>query len=311
MLAVVVSMGVPAAAHAGKKTVAAILNSDLPRYIDEYRAFLRELAQHGYDPSKIDVISQTPNPDPISWSNSIRKVSALGADVVVTFGAPVTLTALRQSMDIPIVFADVYGPVETGISRSATQGNKDVCGISSKLPMVTLIKTAHDIKKFKTMGVIFNAHEVGSVVQMKEMKRLGAQMGFSVTDVNVTSPIHLESALKGVLQHVDVLFVSEGTIACQRFDWIVEKSLALKIPVISQMPESAERGGLLSLEIDTVEQGQEAGVQVAKILNGKRPEKSLLKMPKKVHFVLNLRTARELGLAVPFQVLSAITRVIK
>jgi putative ABC transport system substrate-binding protein len=306
-----VAMGMPVKSLAGKKVVAVVLNSDLPRYVNEHRALLKELALVGFDQSKIDIVTQTPNPDPISWSNSIRKVTALGADVVVTFGAPVTLTALRQSADISLVFADVYGPVETSISRSATQGANKVCGMSSKLPMVTLVRTANDIKKFKSMGVLFNAHEVGSVVQLKEIKRLGAQMGFAVKEVNVMSSASLESALRGVLPHIDMLYVSEGTFACQKFDWIVEKASGLKVPVISHMPGAADRGGLLSLEADPFEQGQEAGRQVAGILNGKVRDRLSIKTPKKIYFALNLRTARELNLTVPFQVLSVVTRVIK
>ena len=305
------AMGVPVTSHAEKRVVAVVLNSNLPRYVEERHAFLKELSRLGFDRSKIDVITQTPNPDPISWSNSIRKVTALGADVVVTFGAPVTLTALRQSRGISLVFADVYGPVETGISRSAALGANTVCGISSKLPMVTLVRAAHEIEKFKSMGILFSGHEVGSVVQLKEIKRLGAQMGFAVIGINITSSAALDTALKEALSHVDMLYVSEGTFACQKLDWIVEQASKAKVPVITQMPEAAEHGALLSLEIDPAEQGREAGRQVAEILGGKSRDRILVKSPKNIHFVLNLRTAKALHLTVPFQVLSVVTRVIK
>lgn len=302
---------VPCVAGVGKRVVAVVLNSDLPRYVEARRAFLKELGQQGVDMGRVEILTQCPNPDPISWSNSIRKVTALGADVVVTFGAPVTLTAMRQCSDVSLVFADVYGPVETGISGIAQGGKTAACGISSKLPLVTLVRAAHDIKKFRTMGVLFNAHEIGSVVQLKEMKRLGAQMGFAVREVNVASAASLDSLLHGTLPQVDMLYVSEGTYICQRLDGIIEKSLAANVPVVSQVPESAERGALLSLEVDPGEQGQEAGRQVAGILNGKQRDRMPFRSPKKIHFVLNLRTARTLDLNVPFQVLSAVTRVIK
>ena len=82
---------------ADKKLIAAVLTSDINRYRDAHRAFVRTLAQKGYDPGTVDIILQTPNPDPISWANTVRKFEALGADIIVTYGAPITLTAMRET----------------------------------------------------------------------------------------------------------------------------------------------------------------------------------------------------------------------
>ena len=115
---------------AEKKLVAAVLTSDIPRYREAHRAFVRTLALKGYDQSNAEIILQAPNPDPISWANTIRKFEALAADLIVTYGAPITLAAMRETHEIPIVFVDVYGPVETGISRSMTMTGKNLCGVS-------------------------------------------------------------------------------------------------------------------------------------------------------------------------------------
>jgi len=311
-LLVAVMLAFPALpAHAAGKLVGAVLTSDLPRYREAHRAFVKTLAQRGYDQSKVDIILQSPNPDPISWANAIRKFNALNTDLIVSYGAPATLTAMREVDDTPIVFVDVYGPVETGVSPSMTTTGRNMTGVSSKVPMITLIKTILGIKPVNIMGVLYNSREAGSVVQMKEIKRIAASEGFVVVEANVTTPAGLDGVLSSFLSKVDCIFVAESSLASQNFEKIVHRANAKRIPVISQMPEASDKGALVSLEVNPTEQGQIAGDYAAKILSGKKAGQFPVLTPKKVDLVVNLRAAKALALHVHFQVLSAATRILK
>src|SRR5690606_30175721 len=77
--------------------VATVLSSDQPRYRNAHKAFVRAMATRGYDQTEIELVTQVPNPDPISWSNAIRKFNAIGAKLIVAFGAPATLAAIQES----------------------------------------------------------------------------------------------------------------------------------------------------------------------------------------------------------------------
>lgn len=310
ILALVLALG-SGHAHAAGKLVAAVLSSDIGRYKEAHRAFVKALAQKGYDQSNVEIIMQSPNPDPISWANSIRKVNAIGADIIVTYGAPVTLAAIKETDDIPIVFVDVYGPVETGIAKSMTTTGRNLTGVSSKVPMITLVKTALEIKPVRIMGVIYNSREVGSVVQLKEMKRIAAQQGFAVVEANVSSSAGLESALNSLLTRADCLYVSECAVASKGFEKIVHRASERKVPVISQMPEAADKGALVTLEVNPAEQGQLAGDDAVRILNGKKASQIPIATPKKIELIVNMRAAKALDLHVPFQVLSAATKITK
>jgi putative ABC transport system substrate-binding protein len=302
---------IPGQSHAAGKLVAAVLSSDLNRYRDAHRMFVKALAQKGYDQSNTEIIIQNPNPDPISWANSIRKFKALRADVIVTYGAPATMAATREISDIPLLFVDVYGPVETGISRSLTMTGTNLTGISSKVPMATLIKTFREIRPLKSLGVIYNSREVGSVVQLKEIKRLAAQHGFNVVEANVSSPATLDAAIASLVLQADCIYVSEGSTGSRNLEKIVHRASNVKIPVISQIPESCEKGALIALEVSPGEQGQLAGEYAAKILAGKNPGQLPICSPKKVELIVNLKTAKQLDLTIPFQVLGVASRVIK
>jgi putative ABC transport system substrate-binding protein len=298
--------------HAAGKLVAAVLTSDLSRYKDAHRTFIKTLAQKGYDESTIEIITQTPNPDPISWANAIRKFNAIGADIIITYGAPVTLAALRESDVTPIVFVDVYDPVETGITRSMLAPGGNLTGISSKVPMITLIRTVMTLKQIKTMGVLYSSREVGSVVQLKEAKRIAAQLGLAVVEANIISMSGIGNALASFTSTpVDCIYVSESASGSRGLEKIIQKSNEYKIPVVSQMPGAANKGALVALEIDPTEQGQVAAEYAVKILGGKKPGQIPIATPKKIELIINMKTAKNLDIHVPFTVLSESTKIIK
>ena len=298
--------------RAGGKLVAALLSCDIPRYREAHKAFMKALVLKGYDQSNLEVITQTPNPDPISWANSIRKFNAIGADVIITYGAPATLMALHEANDIPVVFADVYGPVECGVAKGLASTGHNMAGVSSKVPLVTLIKTAFELKPVRSLGVVYTGREEGSLVQLRELRRIAAQLGVSLVEVNLAGASGLDAALATLFAaRVDFIYVSECAAGSRGFEKIVHRAGELKIPVLSQMPGAAQKGALVSLEADPVEQGQIAADYAARILGGRKASTLPVATPKKVELVVNLKAARALDLHVPFPVLSAATRVLK
>jgi putative ABC transport system substrate-binding protein len=298
-------------AHAASKLVVAVLTCDASRYREAHRTFVKTLTSNGYDQGNLDIIVQSPNPDPISWANSVRKAVAIGADLIVTYGAPVTLAAMRETEDIPIVFVDVYGPVETGVTRNMTITGRNMTGVSSKVPMITLIKTALEVKPIRNIGVIYNSREIGSLVQLKEIKRLATQRGFAVFDMNVSSVAGIDMALNALPPKVDYIFVSECAAGSKGFQKIVYRANEYKIPVISLIPSAADRGALVALEINPAEQGESAGDSAVKIFSGKKIGQIPISTPKKIDLIVNLRAAKTLDLHIPFQVLSVATKIMK
>jgi ABC-type uncharacterized transport system substrate-binding protein len=297
--------------HAGKKLIGAILTPGVSRYQDAHHAFVKALVQKGFDHRAVEVIVQAPNPDPISWANTIRKLEAVGADIIVTYGAPITIAAMRETQETPIVFVDVYGPVETGITRSMTMSRTNLSGVSSKVPMITLVKAIQEFRHIKAMGVIYGSREAGSLVQFHEIRRIAAQQGFDVVDADLLYTSGLDTALKSMVNRVDCIYVSECTLGSRLFEKIIAFANKHMIPVISQMPDSSEKGALVSLEASPVEQGQLAAETVTRILSGSKTGQIQIVTPKKIDLIINMRVAKALNMHVPFQGLSVATKIIK
>lgn len=287
---------------AAGKIVAAIMSSDQPRYREAHAAFVKSLAAYGFTQSNTEIILQAPNPDQLSWSNTIRKFNAYNPDLIVAYGAPASLTALKEARGIPVISVDIY---------ASEQPARGTCGISSRVPMITLIKTLQEIYPFRRVGVIYNSRESGSKRQLEDVKKYAVQHGLSVVEANAATAAALDTALNSLLERAEVIVVTESGIACRQFDRIISRTRAHKIPVVSAMPDAAEKGALLSLEIDPQEQGQVGAEVAARVLQGARTESLSLINPRKVDLIVNIRNAREMGLSVPFSVLDNATRILK
>lgn len=289
-------------AHAAGKVIAAIMSSDQPRYREAHRAFVKSLAARGYTQSNTEIILQAPNPDQLSWSNTIRKFNAYRPDLIVAYGAPASLTAMKEADRIPVMSVDLY---------AAEQPARGTCGVSSRVPMITLIKTLLDIRPYRRLGVIYNVRESGSKRQLEDVKKYTVQHGLSVVEANVASAAAVDTALATLLDKVDAIVVTESGIVCRQFERIISRARAHKIPVVSTMPDAAEKGALISLEISPQEQGHLGAELATRILEGAGTESLSLIYPRRVALIVNIRFAREMGLTIPFPVLDSATRILK
>jgi putative ABC transport system substrate-binding protein len=192
-----------------------------------------------------------------------------------------------------------------------TRSGGNLTGVSSKVPIITLLKTLQEIQPVNNIGVIYSSREAGSLVQQKELRRLSAQLGISVEDFNAITPAGFDSGLAALIRKVDCLLVSESTVAQRNFDRIIRKANEAKIPVVSVMPDAADRGALVALEVNPTEQGQLAGELAARVLGGAKVGALAIVTPKKTELMINLKTAHALDLQVPFSVLSNATKIIK
>ena len=282
--------------------IAAMMSSDQPRYREAHRAFVKAIAARGYGAPGTEIILQTPNPDQLSLINTVRKFNAYRPDLIVAYGAPAALTALREADGIPVVSVDVFA-TETPL--------KGMCGVSSRVPMVTLLKTLQGIRPYRRIGVLYTPHEAGSQRQLDDIKKFSGQFGLTVIEASVTSPASLDAVLNKLLDKVDAIVTTESAVVSHQFEKIVAKSRAKNLPVASTMPDAAEKGALVSLEINPNEQGHLAAGMAARVLEGAKTEYLFLLSPHRIDLVINMRIAREMGIEVPFAVIGTATRLIK
>ncbi len=278
------------------------MSSDQPRYHSAHRSFITSLAARGYPPSSTEIILHTPNPDPSSLSSTIRTCKAYKPDLIVAYGATAALTAMKEAGGIPVVSADIY---------AGEQQAKGLYGVHSRVPIITILKTLQEIHPYRTIGILYTSRESGSQSQRDEIRKLALQLMVSVTEVNASSASTLEVGLNSLIERSDVIIATESSIVCRNFDRIISHTREHNIPVAATMPDSAEKGALVSLEIDPREQGHLAADIAVRLLEGATPDHLSLLNPRRTDLIVNMRIASEMGLKLPFQVLGNATRVIK
>jgi putative ABC transport system substrate-binding protein len=283
-------------------TIAAIMSSDQPRYREAHRAFIKALASHGFNSPSTEITLRSPKSDPSSWSAEVSKLNLSRPDLIVTYGAPASLVAVRDATGIPVVSVDVFAP---------EQPLKGVCGVSSRVSMVTLLKTLQGIRPYQRLGVLYTPKEFGSQQQLDDVKKFAVRLGITVQEGSVSTAAGLDSELNKLLDNCEAVVVTEGGIFGQQFDHIVARAKAKKIPIASTMPDAAEKGAIVSLEINPKEQGYLAAEMAVRVLEGAKTDFLPLVRPQRIDLVINMRRAREIGIEVPFYVLRSATRLIK
>lgn len=291
--------------------VAVVITGSLPRYKEAHEAFVKILRTGGMGEDKVKVFVQTPNPDAMSWANSIRKAVGVGADLIITYGAPVTLVAQKEVHGVPLLFADVYDPVSLGIVKDLAVTGSDISGVSGNTPLDTLVKVMAQIRPTKKIGVLYTASEQGSALQYRKIDELGGKFGYTVAKGDVKAAGDIQKTIEALAASVDCLYISESVVISQNLKTIIATAEQKGIPVISQIPGLGDIGALVTLETDPVEQGQLLGVHAIQVLNGQKVFTLPVRSPKRIALVINLQAAGKLGIKVPFEALSSATRVIK
>ncbi len=288
------------AASAAPKIVGVIMTGNIPYYKDVHKSFTETLASEGFGPGSVETVIQTPSPETMSWTNAARKLVTVGSTVIVSYGAPATIFAMSETSDIPIVFAGVYDPQAVGVT------GKNATGISSKVPVASILKNLKSISNFSTLGVIFNDSEKDTVVQANDVKQLEGTYGFKSTRFNIK-----KASDTAKIANVDALFLTTGCAAMHCVSNITGVARKAKVPTAATIAGGETQGVILTIAADPHEQGREAAKIVAKILRGAKPASIPIEQPKKIDVIINLREATDMGLKVPFDLLTSATKVIK
>ena len=195
------------------KTVGVIMTADIPYYRDIHKALVEEMGKD------VEIVLQKPMPDPMSWTNAARKLVGIGASVIVCYGAPATLTSMKETIDIPILYAGVYDPDSMNIS------GKNATGMGLSVPVEKVLKDLSGIVKFSKLGVIFSKSEKDTIIQARDIKKSEGALGFQSVMFSIGDQVNKEE-IKGV----DALIMTTCGAAMINIKDIIDVSRRVKIP---------------------------------------------------------------------------------
>ena len=239
----------------------------------------------------------------------------LKVDVIVTRGTPAALAAKQATGTIPIVMASSGDPVSAGIVTSLAHPGANVTGLSALATDVQgkLLDVLREmVPQIARVAFLFNMSNPVLQAQWKEAERTARSMGLRSQLLDVRAVRDLEPAFDAAgRQRADAVIVGIDALTQAHREQIVRALAKRHLPAISREREFVDAGGLMSYGIHYADSYRRAATYVDKILKGAKPSDLPVEQPTKLELVINLRTAKALGLTIPPSVLVRADQVIE
>ena len=235
--------------------------------------------------------------------------------VIVTAGTPASLAIKKATSSVPLVIVGVGDPVATGLVASLARPGGNVTGLTSTAEETEgkrweLLKEL--IPKLSHVAALWNPDNPTLLSQLKEMRTAAQVMGIRLVVLPVRNPREIEESLKALVgEPPGALFVMGDRLFLHNRQTIIDFATKQDLPVVPVHPELVEAGGLMSYGPSYPSMHRRAAYFVDRILKGTKPSDLPVERPTKFELVINLKTARALGLTIPPTLLARADEVIE
>ena len=234
-------------------------------------------------------------------------------DVIVTWASAPVLAAKRATTTIPIVFAAQMDPVGAGVVASLARPGGNVTGMSIQQTDTAgkRIELLHEVvPRLARLAVMANSGAPGAMIEMREVATTARTLGLEVIPIEVSQAGEVFSSIESIRDRADALYVATDPLIFSNRIAINEMAQRQRTPTIYGSREYVDAGALMSYGPIWIDLFRHAAEQVDKILRGTKPADLPVQQPTKFDLVVNLRTAKALGLEIPPSLLARADEVI-
>ncbi len=226
----------------------------------------------------------------------------LKVDVIVTYASAPVLAAKHTTTLIPIVFAAQMDPVGAGVVASLAHPGGNVTGLSIQTTdtadkRLELLREV--VFNLGRLAIMVNPGAPGALLEMREVQEAGRTLGLNVTTLEIRQTDDIAPAIEAVKGHADALYVATDPLVFTNRVRINILARDLKLPTIYGSREYVEAGALMSYGPNFPDLFRRAAEYVDKILRGTKPADIPVEQPTKFDLVINLKTAKAIGLKIP------------
>jgi putative ABC transport system substrate-binding protein len=248
---------------------------------------------------------------PALAEESVRR----GTDVIVVGNVQSAVAFRDATKTIPIVGALLDDPVGRGLIKNDAKPGGNVTGLLASLPGLPAkqLELVRDLLPGATrIGLLVNPTNVSDLSQRQEMETVGAAMAVKLIAVETRTPEDLDPVFPALArERVDVVIVLRDPLFFTRRRTIAAAALAARLPTLYAFREAVDDGGLISYGINVAQNFRRSADYVVKILKGAKPGDLPVEFPTKLELVINLPTAKALGLDIPPALLARADEVIE
>jgi putative ABC transport system substrate-binding protein len=304
----------PLAARAQQQTmpVAGILNSAGDKWVAAFRKGLSEEGQVEGRNVAIELRSTAQYGEVPSLAAELvqRRVA-----VIAALGGPAAAAAKAATATIPIVFSVGGDPVELGLVPNINRPGGNITGVTffAKQLVQKQVGILHDLlPKASVLGVLINPNNWRHQVDADEVEAAARTLGLGVHIAKAGTEGDLDAAFTGLVQrHAQALVIAGDAFFFRVSTKLVAFAEQHSLAAIFGSREFADAGGLMSYAASLAEAHRQAGIYVGRVLKGEKPGDLPVMQPSKFELVINLKTAKALGLEIPPNLLALADEVIE
>ena len=279
-------------------------------------AFLQGLRELGLVEGRNVVIERRFAGQQLDRLNDLAlELAALRVDVIVTATAPSALAARRATATIPIVMLDPGDPVGLGLVPSLARPGGNVTGVTSIAPELASKRLAllkETVPATSRVAVLFNAGVPPAELAMRETQAAAKTLGVQIQAVEIRGAEGLDEAFRNVVQfQANGLIVFPDPLTFSNQDSIVNFARINRIPALYGAHEFADAGGLISYGPNYQSMFRRGAYYVDRILKGAKAEDLPIEQPTTFDMVLNMKTAKALGITLPQSIQVQVNRVVE
>jgi putative tryptophan/tyrosine transport system substrate-binding protein len=239
----------------------------------------------------------------------------LKVNVIVTGGGVATRAAKQATSTIPIIMTQDTDPVANGFVASLSRPGGNVTGLSTLAPELSgkrleLLKEI--VPSLSRVAVFGNSPNPGNRPLLKETELAAESLGVMLQHFDVVSPNDFEPAFRAAVNgRADAVLVLTGSVFSTHRKQLIELAAKRRLPTMYHRTHVVEDGGLMYYGVNYNDLSRRAATYVDKILKGAKPAELPVEQPEKFELIINVKSAKQIGLTIPPNVLARADKVIK
>jgi putative tryptophan/tyrosine transport system substrate-binding protein len=246
----------------------------------------------------------------------VAELMQLKVDLIVVTGLTPVRAAKEATKTIPIVMVTTQDPVTTGLIDTLARPGGNITGLTTltrDLSGKRLELLKEIVPRLSRVAVLWNADEAGAAIALKEYEAVATTLKVQLQSLGVRhpNPAFEEAFQAATKERASAIITITGTLLARNAKPIADLAIKNRLPSMHERDEYVEAGGLMSYSSDNDESFRRAAIYVDKILKGTKPADLPVEQPTKFEFVINLKTAKQIGLTIPQSVLFRADKVIK
>lgn len=279
------------------------------------QGFIDQMAEEGFiEGRNVEYIINNPEGDMTLAATIAQQFVSQNVDMILAITTPSAQACVSatEGTDIPVVFGSVTDPVAADLVDSWAEPGGNVTGISDWADVATQVQLIMDIvPTVKKLGVIYNAGEVNSVVQVDELKKAKSALGITeIVEATAASTTDVLAAAQSLVGRVDAIWVPTDNTVVAAFEAVVGVCEDNQIPLFAADTATVVRGAIGTPGLDYYQLGLECGEVAARILFGENPADIPVKRVDMTDLYLNPSAAERMGVTIPQSVLDRATQIV-